>query len=89
MAVSDSKVGRRRFLKYIGAGVAAATVAGFGYYATTPTSTQTASTQSIPLSPTADFDYKPRWINPTSADRIYFLNKSRNPDGTDTDLEYS
>jgi hypothetical protein len=76
--------------------VAAVAVAGLGYYATRSTSNQTqpSLTRTGALSPTlsapaVDFEYKPSYINPTSADTVYFLNESRNPDGTDTDLTYS
>lgn len=89
---------RRQYIKYAGAGFTAAVVAGLGYYATRPTltetavtrptSTETATAQSNLSPPTANFEYRPRYINPTSADTIYFLNESRNS-GSDTDLAYS
>jgi len=76
---------RRRFLKYAGTGSIAAAIAGLGYYATT----QTGIRHVNPLAPNADFDYQSSYINPTSADTICFLNKSRNPDSADIDLAYS
>jgi hypothetical protein len=83
------RLNRRQCLKYVGAGVAAATVAGLGYYVTRPAPTQTATTQLSLSAPTADFEYEPSYINPTFADTTYFQNKSRNSDGTDADLAYS
>lgn len=88
--IADKSLSRRRYIKYAAAGVAAVAVAGLGYCGTRPLSTQTETFSSLKLlPPTADFDYNPSYINPTSADTVYFLNKSRNPDGTDTDLDCS
>jgi len=86
---TSKRLSRRQYIKYAGAGIVAVAVAGLGYYGTRPPPTQTETSSLKLLPPTADFEYEPSYINPTSADIICFLNKSRNPDGTDTDLAYS
>ena len=79
----SSKVGRRRFLKYVGAGLVTATAAGAGYYLYTtsqrgliPSQTekgQTAPTPSVLKPPVvSEIQVKPRYINPTPADTVEF-----------------
>lgn len=80
-----SRVGRRRFLKYIGAGAVAAGGAAAAYYlgntrvdrgpeVTVATVTQAATTVDYP--PYADFRYKPYFLNPTDQQTIEFTNMS-------------
>ena len=87
---------RRKYMQYAAAGIATAAVTGLGYYLTALSSTQPqlaltrTETSSLSLpAPTADFEYEPSYIKPTSADTIHFLNKSQNPDGIETGLAYS
>jgi len=82
-----SKLGRRRFLKYVGAGLAAAAAGGAGYYLyskqpgypTTPTDTvtipegwETASTYLENHPPVANFKHKPFYLDPTDQQTIQF-----------------
>jgi hypothetical protein len=78
--MEPSKVGRRRFLKYVGAGLVAATAAGAGCYLYSsqrgPPPTQTTTTTQTPIvwKPPAisEIQVKPRYINPTPADKVEF-----------------
>ena len=78
--MEPSKVGRRRFLKYVGTGLVAATAAGAGYYLYSsqrgPPTTQTTTTTQTPIvwKPPAisEIQVKPRYINPTPADKVEF-----------------
>jgi hypothetical protein len=80
-----SKVDRRRFLKYAGAGAAAVGGAVAAYYlyemgfarkteVAAPTVTQTATTVDYP--PYADFKYKPYYLCPTDEQTVWFTNMS-------------
>jgi len=70
----QNKLTRRKYLQYTTAGIATVAVAGLGYLLSTPA---------------ANFDYKPKDINPSSADTVQFLNKSQTLDGTEIGLSYS
>jgi hypothetical protein len=80
-----SKLGRRRFLKYVGAGAVAAGGAATAYYlrnaplgrepeVTIPTVTEAATMVDYP--PYADFKWKPYYLNPTDQQAIQFTNMS-------------
>jgi hypothetical protein len=92
--ISGRRLGRRQYIKYSGAAIAGAVVAGLGYYATRSSSTETqpdstqTETSSLDLSvPTADFKCEPGYINATSADDVCFMNTSCN--GVDADITYA
>lgn len=85
-----SNVGRRRFLKYVGAGAVAAGGAVAAYClrnaslgrepeVAASTVTQTATTVDYP--PYADFKWKPYYLNPTDQQTIQFTNTSYDLDG--------
>jgi hypothetical protein len=87
-----SKLGRRRFLKYVGAGAVAVGGVAAAYYlrntrlergpeGTIPTTTQTATSTKTNLPPVASFKYKPHYLNPTDQQTIQFTNTSYDPDG--------
>jgi len=90
--MESSSVGRRRFLKYLGAGAIAVAGAGSAYYlyntslrqkseVTTPTTALTASSTRQNYPPIANFRYEPRYINPTDQQMVQFTNLSEDPDG--------
>ena len=81
----NSRVDRRRFVKYVGAAAIAVGGAAAGYYlydiglarkteVAAPTVTQTATTVDYP--PYADFKYKPYYLCPTDQQTIEFTNMS-------------
>lgn len=63
-------------MKYAGAGLVAIAISGTYYLAK--------HVDILNRPPMADFEYEPRYINPTSEDTIKFLNKSKDPDNEDT-----
>jgi hypothetical protein len=80
-----SKAGRRKFLKYVGAGAVTVGGAAAGYYlydvglarrpgVAVPTATHTATKVDYP--PYADFRYRPYYLNPTDQQTIQFTNTS-------------
>jgi hypothetical protein len=90
--MSKASLGRRRFLKYVGAGAVAVAGAVTGYYlhstglgekreVTIPISTQTATSIKVNHPPVAAFKYKPHYVNPTDQQAIQFTNTSYDPDG--------
>jgi len=92
----SSKLGRRRFLKYVGAGLVTATAAGAGYYlyskqpryapsqiatVTIPKGWESASTYLRNNPPVISrIDVKPKYINPTTEITIRFTHSSYDPD---------
>jgi hypothetical protein len=80
-----SKLGRRRFLKYVGASAVAAGGAAAAYYLrnapldrepeVTVTNVTEAAT-SVDYPPYADFKWKPYYLNPTDQQTIQFTNMS-------------
>jgi hypothetical protein len=88
----SSKVDRRRFLRYVGAGAIAVGAAGAGYYlhdtglgrkaeVTIPTATVNPTTSKFNHPPLADFSYKPHHLDPTDQQTVYFTNQSTDLDG--------
>jgi len=90
----SSKADRRKFLKYIGAGLVAATAAGAGYYfygrqpspkrtetATIPKGWESATTYLRNNPPgISEMDVKPKYINPTTETTMRFSHSSYHPD---------